>query len=68
MKPVSELSEPSELRIKRRLLTTPELALHFAVSTKTIKNWRDSGKIPYLRITSRCFRHDLDQVERALAK
>ena len=37
-------------------------------TTRTIANWRASGKIPYLRITARCFRYDLDQVARALSK
>lgn len=55
------------VRKDHRPVTTEELAQHFRVSTRTIANWRDSGKIPYLRITARCFRYDLDQVARALA-
>lgn len=54
--------------IKRKPLTTEELAEHYQVTTRTIANWRDMGKIPFLRITARCFRYDLDQVERALSK
>ena len=49
-------------------LTTKQLAEYYHVTTRTIANWRDQGKLPYLRITSRVFRYDLDQVARALAK
>lgn len=54
--------------VKAKPLTTTDLAAHYAVTTRTVANWRAAGKIPYLRITARCFRYDLDQVERALAK
>jgi len=54
--------------LKAKPLTTTGLASHYGVTTRTIANWRACGKIPYLRITARCFRYDLDQVERALAK
>ncbi len=53
---------------RRKPLTTEELAEHLTVTPRTIQNWRDSGKVPFIRITARCFRYDLDQVERALAK
>lgn len=53
---------------KRTLLTTEDLAAHVKVTPRTIQNWRDAGKIPFLRITARCFRYDLDQVERSLSK
>lgn len=59
------LNEPT---LKRKPLTTNGLADHYGVTPRTIANWRAVGKIPYLRITARCFRYDLDQVERALAK
>ena len=61
--------EPTALNGKGlRPVTTDELATHYQVTTRTIANWRDAGRIPFLRITARCFRYDLDQVERALAK
>jgi predicted site-specific integrase-resolvase len=51
-----------------RPVTTQEVAAHYQVTTRTIANWRDNGKIPFLRITARCFRYDLDQVARSLSK
>jgi len=54
--------------LKQKPLTTTELAQTFSVTERTIQNWRNAGKIPFLRITARCFRYDLDQVARALAK
>jgi hypothetical protein len=59
---------PEFTSLNRKPLTTEELAAHYQVSTRTIANWRDAGKIPFLRITARCFRYDLDQVARALSK
>jgi excisionase family DNA binding protein len=53
---------------KQKPLTTQELADHLSVTTRTLSTWRARGKIPYLRITARCFRYNLDQVERALAE
>lgn len=62
------ITNPNLLTIKQKPLTTQELADHLRVTTRTLADWRARGKIPYLRITARCFRYDLDQVERALAK
>ena len=50
------------------MLTSADLARHLQVTTRTVQNWRDAGKVPFIRITARCFRYDLDQVQRALAK
>lgn len=52
----------------RKLLTTKELAALYSVTTRTIAEWRATGRIPFLRITARSIRHCADQVERALAK
>lgn len=54
--------------LKEKPLTTQELAAHLRVTTRTLADWRARGKIPFLRITARCFRYDLDQVARALSK
>jgi excisionase family DNA binding protein len=51
-----------------RPLTTKELAKRLSVSTRTIQNWRDAGRLPHIRITSRSFRYVWEQVERALVK
>lgn len=61
--------EPMKVQAEsRKPVTTKAIAEHLTVSTRTIQNWRDAGKIPFLRITARCFRYDLDQVRRALSK
>jgi predicted site-specific integrase-resolvase len=38
------------------------------VTMRCLHNWRKEGRIPYWRVTARCFRYDLSAVERALAK
>lgn len=50
-----------------RLRTTEEVAGHLAMSTRTLQELRDSGKIPYIRISARCIRYNLAEVEKALA-
>lgn len=49
-------------------MTTEELAAHYSVSTRAIQNWRDAGRIPFIRINSRLIRYDLDEVESALRR
>jgi excisionase family DNA binding protein len=53
---------------KPRPLTTRELADHLQVTTMTIANWMKAGKIPVIRITKRCHRFDLAEVEKALIR
>jgi excisionase family DNA binding protein len=48
-------------------LTTRELAERLSVSTRTIQAWRDTGKLPHIRITARSFRYVWEQVELWLA-
>jgi predicted site-specific integrase-resolvase len=61
--------ETNQIQIgKRALATSSDLATHLQVTTRTIQNWRKAGRIPFLRITARSLRYDIDQVERALAK
>ena len=47
-------------------LNTAELAAHLRVTPRCIQNWRDAGKIPFIRITARCIRYSLAEVEAAL--
>ena len=47
-------------------LTTAELAAHLRVTSRTLQSWRDAGKIPFVRITARCIRYNLSEVEAAL--
>lgn len=50
----------------RKLETSEELAARYNVSTRTVANWRASGRVPFLRITARCIRYHADEVDRAL--
>ena len=50
-----------------KLLTTRQLAKRLSVSTRTIQAWRDTGKLPHIRITARSFRYVWEQVELWLA-
>jgi len=59
--------QDSSSKFQQRL-TTSELAEYFQVSPRTIQNWRDCGKIPFLRISARCFRYDLEDIEKELSK
>lgn len=49
-------------------LTTDELAAHLRVSRRTIFNWIECGKIPVMRLSSRCLRYDIDKVMEALSE
>ena len=53
---------------KETKLNTRDLATHLRVTPRSIQNWRDAGKIPFVRITARCIRYDLSEVEAALRK
>jgi predicted site-specific integrase-resolvase len=49
-------------------VNTATLAAHFGVTPRCIQNWRDAGKIPFVRITARCLRYNLSEVEAALSR
>lgn len=48
------------------LLTTRELATHLRVTTRTIREWANTGVIPALRPRTRALRFDLAAVLDAL--
>jgi excisionase family DNA binding protein len=60
---ITESSPPST---PPRLRTTEEIATHLAMSTRTLQELRDRGKIPFIRISSKCIRYNLAEVEKAL--
>jgi len=69
------VSEPSSGRQQKPLtpgngqrFTTPQIAHRFQVTARTVQNWRDEGKIPFIKVNSRCIRYDPDAVEKALSK
>ena len=39
-----------------------------AISARTLQEYRDRGIIPYLRLSSRCLRYDLNAVRESLRK
>jgi predicted site-specific integrase-resolvase len=47
---------------------TATLAAHFGVTPRCTQNWRDAGRIPFIRITARCLRYNLSEVEAALSR
>ena len=52
----------------KKKLNEKEAARHLGVSVRCVQNWRKEGKIPFYRISSRCIRYDLAEIERALRK
>jgi len=54
--------------VGRHLLTKQELATALGVSPRTIDNWMAQRRIPFIRITSRLIRFDLNRVKEALAR
>ena len=51
-----------------RLLRTPELAKELGVSEKTIANWREKKRIPFMKQSPRLIVYNLDAVMEALVK
>ena len=53
---------------RERPVTTRQLADHLRVTTRCLANWRKEGRIPFWRVTPRCLRYCLSDVETALRK
>ena len=54
--------------VSRHLLTKQELAIALGVSPRTIDNWMAQRRIPFIRISPRLIRFDLNRVKAALAR
>ncbi|WP_328435746.1 helix-turn-helix domain-containing protein [Nocardia puris] len=50
----------------RELLTVAEVAERYGVSTRTVRNWVDSGHVPAYRIGPRLIKLDAVEVDAAL--
>jgi len=57
-----------ELVFGRHLLSKKELAVAIGVSTRTIDNWIAQKRIPFLRLSARLIRFNLERVMAALAR
>ena len=53
---------------KEWLIGTKQLADYFKVTTRTIANWRASGRVPFWRVNPRVIRYSLSEVEAALGR
>lgn len=53
---------------QNRLVTSEQLADHFAVSVETVRGWVRQGRIPCLRVSRKVIRFRVAEVERALQK
>jgi excisionase family DNA binding protein len=54
--------------VARQLLSKRELAPVLGVSVRTIDNWIAQRRIPYVRLSARLIRFDLERVKGALAR
>ena len=52
----------------RSFLDEKDLALELKVTTRTVRNYRQEGRIPYIRIGKRTLRYDLTDVINFLKK
>jgi excisionase family DNA binding protein len=52
----------------RCFLSKQELALALGVSPRTIDNWMKQRRIPFIRISARLIRFDLNRVKEALQR
>ncbi len=48
------------------LITSKELASHLRITKRTLQEWREAQRIPFLRLSAKCFRYDLAKVMEAL--
>ncbi len=52
----------------RALLDEKDLALELKLTTRTLRNYRQEGRIPFIRIGKRTLRYDLADVINFLKK
>jgi excisionase family DNA binding protein len=58
----------SEQSLGRHFLSKQELAFAVGVSVRSVDNWIAQKRIPYIRLSARLIRFDLNRVKAALAR
>lgn len=58
--------EEVEQQFHSDLLTNHELAKKLGVHDETVRIWRRTGRIPFLRLSERKYKYELHKVVRAL--
>lgn len=54
--------------IEKRWLSKNELAAQLGVGVRTLENWMAQRRIPFLRLSGRLVKFNLERVEAALAR
>ena len=65
---VRSATKPSEQPLGRHLLSKQELALAIGVSPRTLDSWMSQRRIPFLRLSARLIKFNLERVKTALAR
>ena len=65
---VPPVTTPSEQSPRRHFLSKQELALAIGVSPRTIDSWMSQRRIPFLRLSARLIKFNLERVKTALAR
>jgi excisionase family DNA binding protein len=58
----------SNAQLGRHFLSKQELALVVGVSPRTIDNWTAQKRIPFIRLSARLIKFNLERVKAALAR
>jgi len=64
----ADTSEKAHRRLPAGLLSKKEVAAVLNVSPRTVDNWMVQRLIPFIRLSARLIRFDLERVKAALAR
>jgi predicted DNA-binding transcriptional regulator AlpA len=65
----SQISAPTGCeRITKRFHSKQEVALAIGISPRTLDGWMAEKRIPFIRLSARLIRFDLERVKHALEK
>jgi excisionase family DNA binding protein len=65
---VPSVKKLSEQPLGRHFLSKQELALALGVSPRTLDSWMSQRRIPFLRLSARLIKFNLERVKTALAR